>query len=181
MFITLAILFAFSIGVGVLVLVLSPREAGTQVAAQCIDNLHNLTVALKAYAQDHGGLLPPVAKPTTPTELTQSVVTYAPDALKLWPVHDWRRALLPYVNGQGVFVCPVTKSAFSYQLNSTPEGLDQSLVVDKLDYALVWDVGLRERPGQGPHGGKYAVSTLGGTGFITSGRDMAFEKLIFRP
>ena len=170
-----------SIAVGILVLVLSPRQAETNTAAQCIDNLHNLTVALKAYAQDHGEFLPPVAQPTPVADVKRGAVTYAPDAVKLWPVTDWRRAVMPYVTGQGVFLCPVTKSAFSYNLNSRPEGLEQALVADKLNYALLWDVGLREQPGQGPHGGKYAVSTLGGTGFITTGRDMVFEKLTFRP
>jgi hypothetical protein len=180
-FIILGLLFALSIGVGVLVLFLSPHQAETNTAAQCIDNLHSLTVALKAYAEDHASLLPPVAQPTTLTDLRSGIVSYAPDAVKRWPASDWRRSVLPYLSGQGVFLCPVTKSAFSYNLNSTPTGLDQALVVDKLNYGLLWDVGLREGPGQGPHDGKYAVITLGGTGFATSGRDIVFEKLIFRP
>lgn len=180
-FILLGVLFGLSILSGLLVLALAPRQAGLARTAQCLDNLHALTVAVKAYAEDHANLLPPVAKPTALADVKRGVVTYPPEAAKLWPVNDWRRAVSPYVSNPAQFLCPLTQSAFSYDLTSTPEGTDTVLIVDKANYALVWEVGMRDQPKEGPHEGKYTVRTLGGTGFATSGRDELFQRLIFRP
>jgi len=180
-FILLAALFGCSLLTGLLVIALSPRQAGLARTAQCLDNLHSLSVAVKAYAEDNANLLPPVSKPTPLADVRRGAVTYPPDAVKLWPAHDWRRGITPYVSNPAQFLCPLTQSAFSYDLNSAPEGVDTVLIIDKPNYALLWDVGLREQPGAGPHGGKYAVKTLSGTGFATSGRGELFQRLIFRP
>lgn len=181
MFIALGVLFGLSLATGLLLIVLAPREAGRAETIQCIDNLKRLTTAARNYAADHEDRLPPVAAPTTLAQAEGAVVTYPPDAVKSWPKGDWRRLLLPYVTTPGAYLCPVRRSAFSYEFDSRPEGVGLAFVGDKLGYALVWDVGLCDRPGAGPHHGKYAVNTLGGMGMATNGRDEPYRALRFRP
>ena len=181
MFIALGVLFAFSVAIGVLIIVLSPREASVASAARCVENLGHLRTALTAYATDHDDRLPPSATTISSAQLQAGVVAHWQDAERRWPPADWQRAVYPYLTSPQDFLCPETRSALSYQLNTGPQGLDQALVGDKLNYALLWDVGLRERPGEGPHGGKYAVITLGGTGLATDGREELFGRLLFRP
>jgi hypothetical protein len=180
-FIAIGILIACSLLIGVAGLLLMPREASMAPTVDCLDNLKRLTTAARAYATDHENLLPPVTKMTPAADVARGKVTYPPDVIKLWPQNDWRRLLLRYVDGPTIFLCPVTQSAFSYQLNSTAHGLDPTVITGQADFALLWDVGLREQPGQGPHAGKYAVNTLGGTGFATTGNDELSARLRFAP
>lgn len=177
----LGCLFAFSIAIGILALVIAPRDKNVTPSVQCLANLKALRVATLAYATDHENVLPPVAQPTTPEMLSKAVLKKGAQITPYWPKDDWRRLLLAYDVKPEQFVCPNANSALSYELGSRPKGLDQVMISDKNNYALLWDVGLQEKPGEGPHAGKYAVETLGEVGFATTGKDDLAARLRFRP
>ncbi|MEN6642152.1 MAG: hypothetical protein ABFE08_06865 [Armatimonadia bacterium] len=177
----LGCLFAFSIAIGILALIIAPRDKNVTPSVQCLANLKALRVATLAYATDHENVLPPVAQVTTPAMLRKAVLKPGEQIEPYWAPDDWRRLLLAYNVRPEQFVCPNANSALSYDLGSRPKGLDQVLISDKLNYALLWDVGLQEEPGKGPHAGKYAVETLGEVGFATTGKDDLAARLRFRP
>lgn len=179
-FVALGILFSLSLIIGLILMFMIPRQASLVPSVQCLDNLKRLRTAARAYATDHADMLPPVLQPTTVAEASQAIA-YPPDAAKVWPAGNWRHALVPYVHTHSVFLCPNTGSAFSYELNSSPQGLALKAVTDPPHYALLWDVGVREAPGRGPHAGKYAVLTLEGDGVVTTGDDESFAPLRFAP
>lgn len=177
----LGCLFAFSIAIGILALVIAPRDKNVTPSVQCLGNLKALRVAALAYATDHENVLPPVSQKTTPAMMRKAVLKPNQQITPYWPENDWRRLLLAYNVQPEQFVCPNANSALSYEFGSQPEGLDQVLISDKVNYALLWDVGLQEEPGQGPHAGKYAVETIGEVGFVTTGKDDLAARLRFRP
>lgn len=149
-------LLLVSVGIGLGVHWLAPRDPGMSEAVVCLSNLRALRVGLMAYAADHDHRLPP---------------------------GDWAAALQPYEARAGELACPLSEKRPSYQLNSTLQSRDLQWVTDPPTAALLWDVGLHPRPepGSGPHQGRYAVVTLGGTGMLTSGRDTVADSLRFTP
>ena len=88
---------------------------------------------------------------------------------------------MPYLDEESRLLCSITQSPYSYALNPEASALGLNMVVDRTGFALVWDNGLGEEGVSGPHGGRFALITFGGTVMLTSGSDDVADRIRFRP
>lgn len=180
-YLAIGVLFIFAIGLGIVVLSLAPHDEHVADGVRCLDNMRQLTTALMAYSLDNGRVLPPLAKPVRASDVNRAVIASGEDSTDRWMPSDWQHLLLEYGVTPSHFICPSSRSALSYDINSSPQGLAEVMVSDTSKYALIWDSGLHEKPKMGPHGGKYAVMTMTGVGMLTTGKDNLMQKMLFRP
>jgi len=83
----------------------------------CLANVRRIALATLEYAHDWDERLPPAPRVPLERSLAEGkVLTRAPDLARYFPPDDWHRQIR-YQNAQ-VFVCPSSRSIYSYEFNA---------------------------------------------------------------
>jgi prepilin-type processing-associated H-X9-DG protein len=138
------------------------REKARQTS--CMANVRLVSLGMMMYAQDHGDRFPPA--PLTPESRTSAdgiISSIKPESAQaFWPSDNWRSLTLPYVKNAQVYICPVTQSAYSYQVNDALYGLPLKRVKDPAVMAGIYDSGFLTGWPPGPHNKGWNVGFVDG-------------------
>lgn len=133
---------------GTRALVTFSRKSRATQQAVCLSNLKSLTTATLTYANDWDGRLPPRPARLIFEQLDAGKVPTADLARYLSP-DDWRRRI-NYIN-DNVFLCPTTRSLYSYEFNANLYGLRVHALLKPGYTPLEYDAGFATGAPPAPH------------------------------
>lgn len=166
-------ILALLVGVGAILLGVWPRTewasalrertAVRQKARQssCLANIKSLALQTLQYAEDWDGRLPPPSAAATNASLAAGKVRGAPiDLSRFFLPDDWHR-LIAYRNSQ-VFVCPSTRSIYSYDLHQQVCGAEVDKLAHPAETVMEFEKGFLNGAPPGPHHQGYNLTFCDG-------------------
>jgi hypothetical protein len=129
------------------------REKDRQTS--CLSNMRSLALCTLEYAADFDQRLPPRPAHLFNRTLAEGVGV-GTDLSKLCPPDDWRRQIR-YRNDQ-VFMCPSTRSMYSYEFNAQVYGLRLPEMTNTSGTIMEYDAGFVTGTPRGPHHEGYDVT-----------------------
>lgn len=138
------------------------REKARQ--SSCLSNLKQLNMAMVMYAQEYDERFPPKPRSQAPQRLEngRSAVERGLDMARDYPPGDWRWDTFHELRNDELYVCPTTRSAYSYQCNPALYDLSQKDVWEPGRVIQLYDNGLLDRSSPPPHNQGYNAGFVDG-------------------
>lgn len=163
----LILLMVFAAVAGILAAIIIPtfvraREKAKQ--ASCLSNLKQLSLGLLMYSQDYDERFPRAPRLPDMKKVGGPLVDaqHPPDFAAYYAPDSWRLMIFPYIKNSAIFICPQTKSAYSYQFNARLYQVPLRQCTQPALTLGIYEDGLVDHVPPPPHNGGYNAGFVDG-------------------
>jgi hypothetical protein len=116
----------------------------------CLSNMKSLAIATLSYTEDWDGRLPPAPRTPVALGLEAGILRTGPsDLAQYFPADDWHRQI--HYRNDEVFVCPSTRSIYSYDFSPQLYGVNVARVKEPEMTVMEFEKGYLTGSPPGPH------------------------------
>ena len=146
---------------GAMLLSFSHREENRRYS--CLSNMKCMALSVLEYAADSDGHLPPAPRVPFERSLEDGKPrTWSGDLSGYFPPDEWHRRV--HFDNNQVFVCPSTRSIYSYDFNSRVYGAKLEKLEDPDKTVMEFEQGFLTGSPPGPHMKGYNTTYCDGRG-----------------